>query len=99
MANLKALTEAGHHVHVGKVKAHAGAEGNILADAATRKIVTQKIIGSGGDLNDIPHEDLEGAGIALLELSAIMHIFLSIMSGLYTLSPSIKAWKRERSLR
>ena len=53
MANLKALTEAGHHVHLGKVKAHARAQGNILADAAAKKVVTQKSVDAGGDLNDI----------------------------------------------
>ena len=63
MANLKALTEAGDHVHLGKVKAHAGVQGNILADAAAKKIVTQKIIDAGGDLNDIPNEDLIEAAI------------------------------------
>ena len=43
VANLKALTEAGRHVHLGKVimKAHAGVQGNILADAAAKKVVTQ----------------------------------------------------------
>ena len=54
VANLKALTEAGHHVHLGKVKAHAGVAGNILADAAAKMVVTQKIIDADGDLSDIP---------------------------------------------
>ena len=63
VANLKALTEAGHHVHLGKVKAHAGVEGNILADAAAKQVVTQKIIDADGDLNDIPNYDLAAAGI------------------------------------
>ena len=66
VANLKALTEAGHHVHLGilgKVKAHAGVEENILADAAAKQVVTQKIIDADGDLNDIPNEDLAAAGI------------------------------------
>ena len=63
VANLKALTEAGHHVHLGKVKTHAGLEGNILAAAAAKQFVTQKIIDAGGDLNDIPNEDLAAAGI------------------------------------
>ena len=40
VANLKALTESGHHVHLGKVKAHAGVEGDILADAAAKQVVT-----------------------------------------------------------
>ena len=44
VANRKALAEAGHHVHLDKVKAHAGVEGNILADAAAKQVVTQKII-------------------------------------------------------
>ena len=60
MANLKALTEAGH---LGKVKAHAGVAGNILADAAAKLVVTRKIIDADGDLNDIPNEDLAEAGI------------------------------------
>ena len=55
VANLKALTEAGHHVHLGKVKAHAGVEGDILADAAAKQVVTQEIIDAGGDLSDIPN--------------------------------------------
>ena len=63
VANLKALTEAGHHVHMDKVKAHAGVEGYILADAAAKQVVTQKIIDAGGDLNDIPNEDLAEDGI------------------------------------
>ena len=63
VANLKALTEAGHHVHLGKVKAHAGVEGNILADAAAKQVVTQKIIDADVDLNGIPDEDLAAAGI------------------------------------
>ena len=63
VANLKALTEAGHHVHLGKVKAHAGIQNNILADAAAKQVVTQKIIDAGGDLNDSPDEDLAAAGI------------------------------------
>ena len=36
VANLKALTDAGHHVNQVKVEAHAGVEGNILADAAAK---------------------------------------------------------------
>ena len=63
MANLKVLTEAGHHVHLDKVKAHAGVAGNILADAAAKIVVTQKIIDADGNLNDIPNEDLAEAGI------------------------------------
>ena len=63
VANLKALTETGHHIHLGEVKAHAGVEGNILANAAAKQVVTQKIIGADGDLNDIPNEDLAAAGI------------------------------------
>ena len=63
---MKALTEAGHHVHLGKVKAHAVVAGNILADAAAKMVVTQKtidVIDADGDLNDIPNEDLAEAGI------------------------------------
>ena len=64
VANLKALTEAGHHVHMGKVKAHAGVgTETFFADAAAKQVVTQKVIDAGGDLNDIPNEDLAPAGI------------------------------------
>ena len=92
VAKLKALTEAGHHVHVGKVKAHAGVEGKVLGDAAADQFVTQKIIDAGGNLSDIPIEDLAAAGIdlTLLVTSAIMRI--STMSGLCPLSPSMRAW-------
>ena len=45
------------------MKAHAGVEGNILADAAAKQVVTQKCNDAGGDLNDIPNEDLAAAGI------------------------------------
>ena len=38
---LKDLTDAGHHIHLGKVKAHMGVRGNILADAAAKAVVTQ----------------------------------------------------------
>ena len=58
VANLKALTEAGHHVHLGKPM-----QGNILADVAAKQVVTQKIIDAGGDLNDTPNEYLIEAGI------------------------------------
>ena len=61
VANLKALTEARHQVHLGKVKAHAGVEGNILANAAAKQFVTQNIIDADGDSNDIPNEDLAAA--------------------------------------
>ena len=65
MANLKALTEAGHNVNLGNVKTHAGVAGNILADAAAKMVVTQKIIDADGDLNDISNEDLAAAGILI----------------------------------
>ena len=45
---MKDLTEAGHHVHLGKVKAYTGVEGNIVVGAAAKKVVTQKIIDAGG---------------------------------------------------
>ena len=48
------------------MKAHAGVAGNIiyiLADAAAKMVVTQKIIDADGELNDIPNEDLAEAGI------------------------------------
>ena len=60
VANLKALTEAGHHVHLGKVKAHAGVEGNI---PTAKQVVTQKIIDVDGNLNDSSNVDLAAAGI------------------------------------
>ena len=63
VANLKALTEAGHYVHLGEVKAHAGLAGNILADAAAKMVVTRKNIDADGDLSDISNEDLIEAGI------------------------------------
>ena len=47
----------------GQGESHAGVEGNTLADAAAKQVVTQKIIDAGGDLNDIPNEDLAAAGI------------------------------------
>ena len=84
VANLKALTEAGHHVHLGKPM-----QGNILADVAAKQVVTQKIIDAGGNLNDIPNENLAAAGIELLVKPAIMR--KSTLSGLCTLSPSMKA--------
>ncbi len=60
---IKELTEGGHHVHIGKVKAHMGVEGNIKADLAAKKVVTQKIIDSGVDRNDVSERDLDEAGI------------------------------------
>ena len=53
VSHLKTLTEGGHCIHLGKVKAHAGVEEIIIADAAANKVVTQKIIDAGGDLNHI----------------------------------------------
>ena len=38
---MKTLTEAGHHVHLGKVKAHAGVAGNILANAAAKMVLSE----------------------------------------------------------
>ena len=63
VANLKALTEAGHHLYLGKAKAHAGVEGNILADAAAKQVVTQQSIDAGAYPDDIRNEVLEVAGI------------------------------------
>ena len=60
---IKELTEGGHHVHSGKVKAHMGVEGNIKADLAAKKVVTQKIIDSGVDWSDVSERDLDEAGI------------------------------------
>ena len=92
VANLKALTEAGHYVHLGKVKAHAGVEGNILADAAAKQVVTLKINDAGGDLNDIPNEDLAADSLTVPVMSATMR--MSTMSGLCPPSPNMKAWAR-----
>ncbi len=36
VTRLKGTTDAGHHVHLGKVKAHMGVRGNLLADAAAK---------------------------------------------------------------
>ena len=37
---LKDLTDTGHHIRLGKVKAHMGVRGNVLADAAAKAVVT-----------------------------------------------------------
>ena len=47
MKRIKGLTEGGHHVHIGKIKAHMGVEENIEADLAAKKVVTQKNIDPG----------------------------------------------------
>ena len=60
---IKELTGGAHHMHIGKVKAHMGVEGNIKADLAAKKVVTQKIIESGVDRNDVSERDLDEAGI------------------------------------
>ena len=78
VANLKALTETEHHLHLGKVKAHAGVEGNIPADAAAKQVATQKITDGGGELNDIPI--WQQLALTLLSMSTIMR--MSTMSGL-----------------
>ncbi len=44
VTRLKDLTDAGHHIHLGKVKANMGVRGNILAQAAAKAVVTQKIL-------------------------------------------------------
>ncbi len=46
---LKDLTDAGHCIHLGKVKAHMGVCGNILADAAAKAVVTQYILDADPD--------------------------------------------------
>ncbi len=33
----------GHHIHLGKLKAHMGVQGNTLADAAAKAVLTKKI--------------------------------------------------------
>ena len=43
VARLETLTAAGNDIHLGKVKAHMGVRGNIMADAAAKAMVTQKI--------------------------------------------------------
>ena len=60
---MKTWTEGGHCIHLGKVKAHTGVEGNIIVGAAAKNVVTQKIIDAGGDLNHIPDKELEAVGI------------------------------------
>ena len=60
---LKALTEARHHVHLGEVKAQAGVKGTFLPMLPPSRVVTQRSIDAGGNLNDIPNEDLEVARI------------------------------------
>ena len=57
---LKTLTD---RIHLGKVNAHTGVEGNIIADAAAKNVATQDIIDAGGTLNLILDEDLEAAGM------------------------------------
>ena len=60
---LKALTEARHHVHLGEVKAQAGVKETFLPMLPPSRVVTQRSIDAGGNLNDIPNEDLEVARI------------------------------------
>ena len=92
VANLKALTEAGQHVHLRKVKAHARLKGSIFANidaaAMAKKIVTGKTIDAGGDLNDIPDEDLEAAGIH----STCNVSNLNSSSSVCILSPSMRVY-------
>ena len=101
VANVKAPTEARGHVHLGKVMAHVGVEGNILADAAAKKVVTQKIDDAGGHLNAIQDEDPEAAGIdATCDVSnAHEHHGHGGYGnkGPFTLLPSMKAWTRRLS--
>ena len=63
VTRIKELTKGSHLVHPGKVKAHMGVEGNIKADLAAKKVVTQKSIDSGADRNDVSERDLDEAGI------------------------------------
>ena len=63
VCNLKSLTREGHHVHLGKVKAHSGVRGNIQADLAAKSVVIQKIIDAEGNLNAFTEEELGNAGI------------------------------------
>ena len=70
--------------------AHAGVEGNILADAAAKQVVTQKIIDAGGKLMTFQMRIWQQLPLTLDVMSAIMR--MSTMSGLCILSPSMKAW-------
>ncbi len=64
---LKDLTDAGHHLHLGKVKAHMGVHGNILADAAARAVVTQKILDQMDNMvNSFSTQELRDAQIDIL---------------------------------
>ena len=63
VSHLKSLTSEGHHVHLGKVKAHSGVRGNIQADLAAKSAVIQKIIDANGNLNAFTNEELSAAGI------------------------------------
>ena len=63
VSHLKSLTSEGHHVHLGKVKAHLGVRGNITADIAAKSVVIQKIIDAEGNLNAFTEEELGNAGI------------------------------------
>ena len=44
VSRLETLPAAGNDIHLGKVKAHMGVRGNIMADAAAKAVVTQKIL-------------------------------------------------------
>ena len=59
---LKELTKYGHHIHLGKVKAHMGVRGNIKADRAAKAVVHKKMLAGGGK-NDVAEDDLAEADI------------------------------------
>ncbi len=65
---LKDLTEAGHRIHLGKVKAHMGVRGNILADAAAKEVMTQKILDADPDnmVNSFSTQELRDAHIDIV---------------------------------
>ncbi len=65
VTRLKDLTDAGHHIHLGKVKAHMGVRGKKLADAAAKAVVTQKILDADPDnmVNSFSTQELREAQI------------------------------------
>ena len=60
--HLQELTKQGHHIYLGKVKAHMGVRGNIKADKAAKDVVHRKML-EGGGKNDVAEEDLATAEI------------------------------------
>ena len=87
VSHLKSLTRQGHHVHMGKVKAHSGVRGNIQADHAAKSVVIQKIIDAEGNLNAFTEEEL-----ALMTAVTSVIMPMSIMNGQRILFQSKKVW-------